>query len=284
MLHLSAALNVNSLIWISSLEPNEQGTTHRVHDDLQPYFLSIGLPFKSVEPKTANQLLTCLEAIERRAKAGLRPIIHFDTHGSAEQGLYIAGSGEFVPWTRLVDKLRKINIATKNNLCVVSAACCSMHAIKPITIGEPTPFFALIAPEQTVSFWFIEQNTVKFYEEVFGGLDVVAAYEKYFAPKLALFHCERLLGIALTKYICDSCMGKGLKTRREDLMTRVFSSGGLSNSRQNRRMVRKKVKELIRPNQALIDRYIQSFLIGKKVPFSIQQIVNLAKAERARPP
>jgi hypothetical protein len=40
----------------------------------------------------------------------------------ARDGLYITGSGEFVTWQRLVDKLRPINIATENNLCVVSAA------------------------------------------------------------------------------------------------------------------------------------------------------------------
>jgi hypothetical protein len=280
MLQLSAVLNVNSLIWISSLAPNEQGTTHRVHDDLQPYFLSIGLPFKSVEPKTANDLLACLEAIEKRAKEGLRPIIHFDTHGSAERGLYIAVSGEFVPWGRLVEKLRRINIATKNNLCVVSAACFSMQTINSIHIGQPTPFFALIAPQQTVSFGFIEQNTVNFYEKVFGGLDVVAAYEKYFAPQLTLYHCEKLLGIAFAKYIRASCMGRGLKERRERLVTDVFAGGRLSNNRQNRRMVRKKVKELVRPNQALIDRYVKSFLIGKKVPFDIKRIMDFVNAPR----
>ena|ERR1700733_4652641 len=280
MLHLSAVLHVNSLIWISSLKPDEQGTTHRVHEDLQPYFVSIGLPFTSVEPKTANELLAGLDAIEKRAKQGLRPIIHFDTHGTAERGLYIAGSGEFVPWALLVDRLRRINVATENNLCVVSAACFSMQAIKFIHINQQTPFFALIAPQQTVSFGFIERNTVNFYEQVFGGLDVVAAYENNLAPHLTFYHCEKLLAVALTRYVRDNCRGSGLKKRRERLLTDVFVGGRIPNNRQNRRMVRKKIKEGVRPDQSLIDRYVRSFLIGKTVPFSLKQITELANAPR----
>jgi len=51
-----------------------------------------------------------------------------------------------------------------------------------ISIGSAAPFFALIAPENTVSFDFVERRTVPFYEAVFTGLDVVSAHEKHLAP------------------------------------------------------------------------------------------------------
>ena len=63
MLYLSSVLTVDSLVWISSLEPNEKGTTDRVHDDLQPYFVSIGLPCHTVEPRNARELLAGRYAI-----------------------------------------------------------------------------------------------------------------------------------------------------------------------------------------------------------------------------
>jgi hypothetical protein len=280
MLQLSSILNINSVIWISSLEGSEKGSTQRVIDDLQPYFVSIGLPFKFVEPKTKAELLACLDAIERRARAGLKPIIHFDTHGNAESGVYIASSKEFVSWQQLVDKLREINIATQNNLGVVSAACFGTHVIKPIVVGEATPFFALIAPEEKVSFGYIEQHTVQFYQDLFEKGDVVAAYNGNFSERLKLFHCEKLLAIALVRYIAAHCMGRGKKKRQEALMTQVFEGGRLPNTRQNRKMVRSKVKHMIKPTQALIDRYVQDFLIGKKVPFSVQEIMNLARSSK----
>ena len=212
-LHLSSVLNINSVIWISSLEGSEKGSTQRVIDDLRPYFVSIGLPFKFVEPKTKAELLACLDAIERRARAGLKPIIHFDTHGSAESGLFIGGSKEFVSWQQLVDKLRQINTATRNNLGVVSAACFGLHVIKPIVVGEAVPFFALIAPEEKVSFGYIEQHTVRFYQDLFDKGDVVAAYNGSFSERLKLFHCEKLLAIALVRYVAAHCMGSGKRKR-----------------------------------------------------------------------
>jgi hypothetical protein len=276
-LHLSSGLIVNSLIWISSLEPNEKGTTDRVHDDLQPYFVSIRLPFHLIEPKSASELLAGLDALAKRAKDGLRPMIHFDTHGSKNNGLYIAASREFVTWQQLVERLRPINVATGNNLCVVSAACFGLHAIMAIHIGSPAPFFALVAPENTVSFGFVEQRTVPFYEAVFKGLDVVSAHEQHLAPDFKLFLCEKMLLVGLTKYVRNYCIGKGGKKRIEDLLTQAVA-GGLPNTPKNRRLARRTAKQRIKPDQALIDKYMQTFLIGKKVDVTIKQIVDLAQA------
>jgi hypothetical protein len=279
MLHLSSGLNVNSLIWISSLEPDEKGTTDRVHDDLQPHFASIGLPFQPVEPKNADELLDGLDAIAERAKAGLRPMIHFDTHGSKRDGLYIAASREFISWQQLVGRLRPINIATGNNLCVVSAACFSMHAIMEIDIGSPTPFFAMIAPENTVNFGFVERRTIPFYEAVFSGVDVVSAHEQHLAPSFKPFLCEQMLLVGLTKYVRNHCMGKGRKKRIEDLVTKAVA-GGLPNTPHNRKVARQTAKQVIKPEQGLIERYVQTFLIGKKVDVTIKQIIDLAESRR----
>ncbi len=60
-------------------------------------------------------------------------------------------------------------------------------------------------------------------------------------------------------------------------MTQAVASG-LPNTRQNRRIARRTAKQYITPDQALIDRYVQTFLIGKKVDVTIKQIVDLALA------
>ena len=276
VLHSTSVIAINSLVWISSLKPGEKGTTDRVHDDLQPYFLSIGLPFHPAEPRSASEFLSSLDAIVKRAKDGLRPIIHFDTHGSKKDGLYIAGSGEFVSWQQLVDKLRPINVATQNNLCVVSAACFGMHAIKEVSIGNAAPFSALIAPENTVGFGFVEKRTVPFYTKLFEGLDIVTAHEQYLTPGFKLFLAEKMLLVGLTKYVRNHCLGKGRKKRVEDLLTKAVA-GGLPNNRQNRRMARSTAKKFIQPDQVLIDRYVETFLVGKKIDVDIKQIVQLAQ-------
>ncbi|HEY1546078.1 MAG TPA: hypothetical protein VGG01_27050, partial [Xanthobacteraceae bacterium] len=89
---------------------------------LEPFLQAMQVPFIKVEPKTAAELFQLLELLEDRAKKGLRPIIHLDTHGGLTDGLHVAASGEFITWGELVDRLRPINIAAQNNICVVSAA------------------------------------------------------------------------------------------------------------------------------------------------------------------
>jgi hypothetical protein len=134
---------------------------------------------------------------------GFRPAVHIDTHGSETHGIYIAGSKQFVSWQLLVDEFRKINLATENNLCVVSAACFAMNMIRPITINQQTPFYVMIAPQKTGTFSFVEGKTLPFYRAVFDGLDILRGYETHLAPEFAAFHCERLQATYLVD--CKSC-------------------------------------------------------------------------------
>jgi hypothetical protein len=282
MFQLSSHLSVNSVVWIHSLRAEEKGFTDRAIDDLQPILLTAKVHFQSFEPTTAADLQNYLGQIAQQAANGLRPIIHFDTHGSAVAGVSIAESNEHVSWAQLVAWLRPINIATGNNLGIVSAACCSMHIYKEISVEKECPFFVMIAPTETVSFGFIERNAVRFYDEVFTGSDIIAAYNKYLQEKLTLFHCERVLFVALGRYIRHHCVGAGGKMRRERLLTEAISERRLPNNRNMRRSIRKQVKTLVRPTQALVDRYVKSFLIGKKVVFALPDIMKQVRESIAQ--
>ena len=274
MFQLSSHLSVNSVLWIHSLPTEEKGFTNRAIEDLQPFLAKANVHFQLFEPATAADLQNYLGRIAQQATVnGLRPIIHFDTHGSGASGIYIAGSNEYASWAQLVAWLRPINIATGNNLGIVSAACSSMQIYKEILVEMECPFFVMIAPTETVSFDFLERNTVKFYEEVFTNFDIVAAYNKYLKERLTIFHCERVLFVALARYIRNHCLGARGQMRRERLLTEAISERRLPNNRNMRRSIRKQVKILIRPSQALVDRYVRSFLIGKKVVFALADIM-----------
>ena len=92
-----------------------------------------------------------------------------------------------------------------------------------------------------------------------------------------MYHRERLLATALTKYIRNYSTGKGLDERREALLTEALRSRQIPNTAQNRKAVRKQIKEGLEPDQALIDKYVRTFLIGKAVPFRIDQLIELTK-------
>ena len=244
-----------------------------------PYFDNIGLPHQSCEPQTADQLLEMLDQIARKAGAGLRPILHFDTHGDATHGIKLT-SGAFVPWPDLVVRLRAINVATGNNLCVVSGVCFSMNAIRQVKLCEACPFFILIAPANEVSSGFLEDKTLAFYKSLFEGLEIVAAHARWLAPNLALFHCERMLTYLLAGYVREYCIGRGGNERREQLLTKAIAAN-LGHTRADRRRIRRAAKTWTRPSEAMVERFAgglaSKFLMRKPLGFDIADVMKFVK-------
>jgi hypothetical protein len=175
---IRSGLTVNSVIWISSLRAGEEGLTRRVTEDLSTFFGSIALPFQMYNAESVPLLEDALGKIEQATHSGMRPILHFDMHGSKENGLEIAETKKFASWPLVVKKLQAINIASHNNLCVVSGSCFGLHAIRQVTINEACPFYVLIAPENEVSFGFLEDHTVPFYTDVFSAGDLIKSYDR----------------------------------------------------------------------------------------------------------
>jgi hypothetical protein len=216
------------------------------------------------------------------AHSGLRPIVHLDTHGNAENGIKIIASGEYVLWPDLVDRFRKINIATGNNLCVISGACYSMNAVWQVKLSEPCPFFMLIAPEYEVSSGFLEDKIFRFYSSAFDSLEIFAAYTENLAPTLSLHHSERMLAHSLKKYIKDYCIGKRGEARREELLTKVIAAGKAANRHEMRKR-RSEIKNFTRPRQEMIVRFAKGqasiYLMGKPFKLDISVLMDLVKSE-----
>src|SRR6266851_1830905 len=281
MLRATAKINLNAVVWIMSPDDDdERQSTEQVLTFLEAFLQAKQIPFVKVEPKTAKELQDFLKLIEQRAKAGLRPIIHFDTHGGQKDGLYIATSKEFVPWRELVQWLRPVNVATQNNLCIVSAACFSLHTIMELDVTAASPFFVMFAPQHTVTFGFIEDRMFGFYEDVFTSLDVMLAHERHLAPNLQSYHCQRLLLKSLTGYIRDSCIGRGKRKSVRSLVRKSLGPGKQHpDTPEFRSVARRVARAIIRPNQALIDRYARPFLMGQTLSIGIAEILPFARAD-----
>ena len=215
---------VNSLVWLSSLMPNEQGLTDRILEDLTPFFRRIELPFLFHKVNPATELYAMLDNVATYAQNGTKPFLQLDMHGSKD-GLEIAATNEIAPWATVVSKLQAINIASRGNLCVVAGVCFAFHAIKQVHIFEACPVYLLIAPEDIVTAGYLQDNMVGFYKDVFSCGDIAGAHEKHLSSSFRVFHCEKFLAIALCKYISQSCKGKGGAERRERLLTEILLDG-----------------------------------------------------------
>lgn len=271
---------MNSVFWLSSARPGEQGWITRIIDDVSVACCSNGFPYQTYEVPSKAALLDALDKIEAAAVQGCRPLLYLDMHGSAIKGVEIAASGEYVSWATLVEKFRRINIATGNNLVVVAAACFGLHAIKQTTITRPVPFFMMIAPEHTINVGFLESRIYPFFLQMLSGKDVVAAYRDNLEPQMRMFHCVKIFLVSMAKYIDRQCKGKGGEQRRERLLTDILLEGR-GRTTKNLRQIRAEMKGGLKPSQAMLDRFAEAFLIGKPLNASMEDL--LREIDAAQP-
>lgn len=282
-LTLGDTLQVNSVVWITSLHEEERNPSRRIVEDLAPLAASAEMGFEEVVVGDRAGLLAALADLTDRAARGLRPIVHFDCHGSAEHGLELRPIGEFLSWADLIESLRKLNAATGNNLCCVFGVCFGLHMSKQLTLSLPTPYYLTIAPESEITVGVLEERTAPFYREVFASGDITAAYAKVLAPDLRLFLCKAILAEALALYVANNCVGAEARARRERMVTAILEKERITEpTNAQLREARAKVKAALEPSQRLIDRYASSFLLGRKPGFAYAELERLVEVQIKR--
>lgn len=275
MVEFDSSVDCNSVIWLTSLPHEDLGPTRRMVEDMELLRTDSSIGFQYIQIKSPEHLTAILSELTlHAANHGMRPMLHFDMHGDKDKGMLICNEeSEYVSWHKLITHLKELNKATHNNLIVVGAACYGLRAITSIKINDPVPFFVLLAPEGEVSLGFVEDNIPAFYRELFHSGELDPAYNKYLSNELKYFHCERMLFLVLLKYIKSSCKGKSARERREYLLTEILSQE-LERNKDNMKIVRKKIKDGIKPDKSLLDRYVKTFLVGKPCSFNIDQLLD----------
>jgi len=266
----------NSIVLISATNTEESGLVRRLKEDLEMLCGTNNYKFLYYEIKSSQELINTLKEIAQLVKNGLLPIIHLESHGDKENGIEIGMSKEMVSWQVLVEPIRNINVLSKNNLCMVITACFGFYAIRPTSIDEPTPFFMLISPDKAVIIGHIADKIIPFYREIMSGHDVVSCANSLGSP-FRYYHCEQMLARALIQYIKESCIGKGAKERRDNLLKEAILSRGLVNNRYNRRRLKKEIDDFIKPRQSLIDQYAPNFLCNKDHNLTIGPLIQQAE-------
>lgn len=261
----------NSVLWISSLPDCEMGPTRRITEELHKTLREFNIGFMHQRIQHVGELANFLERIQiNTVNRGLRPLIHLDAHGNPESGLYLSGQNCFYEWSSLAEMLRKINIASQNNLAVVGAACYGLKLIWPMRLDAPT-FHVLLSPEREVCNGYLEDNVPEFYRCLFKTGSLQCAYDSCLKEQFSYIHCEKVFFDAIARYIFLHCKGKTSRIRREQLLTIALSRSGVH--RLGIREMRRIVREGIKPNQELLNRHAKVFLIGKDCGEDIRNLI-----------
>lgn len=274
---LTDTLLVNSLLWIRSLGANELNPSRRMVEDVEALAVAQGFVFEEHVVADRAEMLTLLGGVAVRAATGLRPILHFDCHGSRVDGLLLKPSGDYLSWAALADALRAINVATANHLCCVFGACFGLRMSFELRLTKPSPYYLTIAPEREVSVGVLEDRTAPFYREVFASGNITKAFADVLTPELKLFHCKEIFARALATYIANNCVGKAAEQRQEKMVSALLRKHGIiAPSSAQLGEARTRIKTALAPSQAVIDHFAPTFLIGRVPGFGYAELRKLA--------
>lgn len=240
----------NKIYILESLKSDERHTGCALFEDLKVW-KDAYLPQLSISYLTFNdkrELGSILGAIEYATKTKNElPFIHIEAH--ANEDCLGTASGEVIPWADLFNSLQNINIATKNNLVVVVAACFGFHLFKITDVLERAPFYAVLGPNQAVSINEVEAGYQVFYQELFQTKEANSAIAKMnetlksTGKRYALIDCEDLFIMASKNYLDEHCSAKARLQRVEDIVSQYQA---LDTKTLTIKEVRKKAKEALK--------------------------------------
>jgi hypothetical protein len=102
-MEIPSDLTMNSLIWLTSPRPDDEGWTARIIEDVETICRANGAPFQVYTVPSRALLEDAFDKVADAARQGCRPILHIDMHGSIKHGLEIADSKEFMSWPALTE-------------------------------------------------------------------------------------------------------------------------------------------------------------------------------------
>ena len=274
---LTDTVLINSVIWIRSLADDEINPSRRIVEDLIPMATAGHFAFEEKVVGNRADLLTLLDSIGTSAQAGLRPILHFDCHGSAADGILLKPTYEFCDWGELTAQLRNINVATGNNLCCVFGACFGMWHATHLRLSQPIPWYLVIAPENEVSVGILEERTAVFYREVFASANITQAYDRVLKPDLDIMLCKKVFAESLTRHVAVNCRGESGRKRKEEAVTAVLHGRGIiSPTREQLAQARRDIRHKFQASQWVIDYFARTFLIGRDPGIDVADLIRLA--------
>jgi hypothetical protein len=283
-IHVDSKFEVNTIIWLRSLPDDELGPSRRMVEDIEALAKRGGpYRFEEVVVGSPAEMVAALAALAVRCREGLRPILHFDCHGSDELGLLLAPSGDYLGWSDFAGALREVNVAAKNNVCCIFGVCFGMYLSLELSLSEPTPYFLTIAPEREIEVGKLEALFPPFYERLFETGNITTAYKDCLASALSDFQCQEVFAKALATYVIDHASGAAMAARRERLTTRILAHRGITEpSPEQLRDARAYTKDGLKPGQVLIDHFASTYLIGRKPGFGYAEVEKLAEGMRRR--
>lgn len=124
-----------------------------------------------------NDLRLALGRVLKNAMHGVKPIVHFETHGSEEGIAPDSGcSGEMLHWEELNPLLQSINIATGCNLLIVASMCVGLWSMKIFSSGPCAPAACFVGQDAVAYPKQLLDGCLEFYREYIKGQGTIGDF------------------------------------------------------------------------------------------------------------
>ncbi|WP_345769320.1 hypothetical protein [Citrobacter amalonaticus] len=213
-----------------------------------------------------------LEVVVR--EKSLIPILHFECHGSSEDGVFLPTIKKYVSWSEINEFLLKINKLINNNILVAIAGCQSYKLIDSIEYSKGSPFGCYVGANSVTHDGIIKRFK-DFYRHIFLYNDFEAACEilgNDFSVIFSYDICMRevLLPIVLNYF------GKDRKDLVEYTVNQMIANGQQGPISYIRKIAKSRLKNLGKYYEVSGKRFLHG---NKPLPFSeLERIALTLKA------
>ena len=174
-------IEFNRIYVVESLLAGDEKTGTQLHNDLlrwQGYKYN-GFESVLLEPKTKIEWSRMMgDILADTQNKGIRPIIHFEIHGSTKKDGLVLASGELVLWEEIGAILTEINIASKMNLFISLAVCHGAYLLTQYHLDQRAFCFGVLGSFDPLPVDDLKIRFYEFYEELFSTFDIVKAYQR----------------------------------------------------------------------------------------------------------
>lgn len=215
------------------------------------------------------------DAIEAESMTGWKPILHIEAHAD-KAGLRLQGGTNapypIIPWPLLVDRLRRINVASRFNLGVFMAACEGIEALRPMSIKKAAPYMFLVGPNVKVSAEVMQTAATNFYDVIIKKPDLNRAFA-CLPSSFTAFLAERFFATTYARVLKAQSFGRKRKERVDSLVNMVILENASSERLQS---IREMAKLFSRPDHDRFDAMRKTYLPGG-VSFTFNDLVGYAR-------
>lgn len=225
-----------------------------------------------------DALWACLDTIQRDCVEGWKPIIHLEGHASKagfELRRGLRAPYPVVPWAKLVDRLREVNVASHFNLGVFVAACEGIEALRPMTIKKAAPYMLLVGPHVVVTASVMKTAAEAFYNAIIKTRDLSRAFASL-PREFTAFLAERFLATTYARMLKAQSLGRNRKARVESLVNMVLPENA---PLEEIRSVREMAKLFSRPDRVRFEAVQRTFL-PSGVSFNFDHLLEYARTGR----